>query len=54
MQNLLKALSYLEHAAYAVGLAAFVGIGVSPERGVYLIVLGLAAARWQDTLGKLK
>lgn len=54
MQHLLKALSYLEHAAYAVGLAAFVGIGVSPERGVYLIVLGLAAARWQDTLGKPK
>ena len=52
MQNLLKALSYMEHAAYAVGLASFIGFGVSPERGIYLIVLGLAAARWQDTLGK--
>ena len=52
MQNLLKALSYLEHAAYAVGLASFIGFGVAKDTGLFLIVLGLAAARWQDTLGK--
>jgi len=50
--NLLKILSVLEHAAYALSLLSFAGYGLSPERGLFLAVLGLAAARWQDTLGK--
>ncbi|MFM8622725.1 MAG: hypothetical protein ACKOB3_05040 [Holophagaceae bacterium] len=52
MENLLKILSVLEHGAYALSLLSFAGYGLSPERGLFLAVLGLAAARWQDTLGK--
>ncbi|MFM8987113.1 MAG: hypothetical protein ACKOGO_00405 [Holophagaceae bacterium] len=52
MENLLKVLSVLEHAAYALALLSFVGFGLDPERGLFLAVLGLASARWQDTLGK--
>lgn len=52
MEMILKVLSVLEHAAYALALLSFVGFGLPPEKGLFLAVLGLAAARWQDTLGK--
>ncbi len=52
MENVLKLLSVLEHAAYAIALASFAGFGLPPEKGMFLAILGLAAARWQDTLGK--
>ena len=56
MENLLKILSLLEHLAYAIALATFAGLteslGITQDKGMFLAVLGLAAARWQHTLGK--